>query len=89
MSTCTSLSGRRRDVPLTRKHVLFGAISATAAAAVALDATLGKPTNYPVWHRWFGEDWIVARNITFLVLSLIAAFFGYLTLNVKNGNGSG
>lgn len=70
---------------ITPRHVLYGAISAAAASAVALDATLGKPTNWPVWHRWLGPDWQVGRNITFLALSLIAAFFGYLAVNLKNG----
>lgn len=74
---------------LTRKHVLYGAISATAAAAVALDATLGKPTNWPVWHKWLDGDWLIGRNMAFAALSLVAAFFGYLTLNIKNGGGSG
>lgn len=70
---------------ITPRHVIYGAIAATAAAGVTLDATLGKPTNYPVWHKWFDGDWLIARNITFLILSLVAAFFGYLTVTLKNG----
>ena len=70
---------------LTPKHVLYGGIAAASAAAVGLDATLGKPTNWPTWHALLGEQWMVGRNIAFLILSLIAAFFGYLALNVKNG----
>lgn len=71
---------------LTPKRVLYGGIAASAAAAVGLDATLGKPTNWPVWHAWLGEHWMIGRNLTFLFVSLVAAFFGYLALNVKNGN---
>lgn len=73
---------------MAARHVIFGAIAATAAAAVALDSTLGKSTDWPVFHKWFDGDWIVARNMTYVVLSLGAAFFGYLTLNIKNGNGA-
>lgn len=70
---------------VTPRHVIYGAIAATAAAAVALDATLGKPHDWPGFHKVFDGDWLIARNATFTVLSLVAAFFGYLTLNVKNG----
>lgn len=56
---------------------------------MALDATLGKPTNWPVWHKWLDGDWLIGRNMAFAALSLVAAFFGYLTLNIKNGGGSG
>jgi hypothetical protein len=52
------------------------------AAAVT---TLGKPTNWPRLHKAFGEDWLVARNLAFGLLSVMAATFGYLTLNIKNG----
>jgi hypothetical protein len=52
---------------------------------VALDASLGKPSNYPMWHKFFGDDWDVAHNMSYAILSVGAAFFGYLALNVKNG----
>lgn len=70
---------------VTPRHVLYGAIAAAAAAAVALDATIGKPNNWPGWHKAFDGDWLVARNLFFGIGSIIAAFFGYLTMNVKNG----
>jgi hypothetical protein len=73
---------------ITPRHVLYGGIAAAAAASVALDATLGKPSNWPLWHKLLGEDWLVGRNVVFALGSIIAAMFGYLTLNVKNGGSS-
>lgn len=72
--------------PLHRR-VLFGALAALCAAYVALDASMGKPSNYPFFHKFFGDDWDVARNTSYLIGTLGAAFFGFLAVNIKNGNG--
>jgi hypothetical protein len=74
---------------VTPRHVVYGAIAASAAAAVALDATLGKPNNWPVFHKLFDGDWLVARNTLYFLMSIGAALFGFLALNLKNGNGRG
>ncbi|MFY9838202.1 MAG: hypothetical protein WAK55_17380 [Xanthobacteraceae bacterium] len=70
---------------MAARHVLYGAVAAAAASAIALDATLGKPSNWPVFHKMFDGDWQVARNLSYALLSIVAAFFGYLALNLKNG----
>lgn len=69
------------------KRVLFGAFAAVCAGYSALDATLFRPSEYPLAHKLFDGDWIIWRNATLTIASLGAAFFGYLALNVKNGNG--
>jgi len=66
------------------RRVLYGALAATAVAVVGLDATIGARHNYPAFHEFFGDDWLVARNLTFLVLSCIAAFFGYLAIHARS-----
>lgn len=73
---------------LTPRHVVYGGIAAAASAAIALDATLGKSSDWPVFHKLFDGDWMVARNLTYAAASLVAAFFGYLTLNIRNGKPS-
>ena len=70
---------------MAARHVLYGAIAAAAASAIALDATLGKPNNWPAFHKLFDGDWLIARNTGYVILSMMAAFFGYLALNLKNG----
>lgn len=66
------------------KRVFYGALAALGAAAVALDEQIGKP-HYPMFHYFFGNDWQVAHNLSYGIFALMAAVFGYLALNVKNG----
>jgi hypothetical protein len=68
------------------KRVLFGALAALGAAGVAADAKIGAP-NYPTLHKLFDGDWEVAHNLSLLAFSLMAAVFGYLSLNIKDNNG--
>lgn len=72
---------------LTPRRVVYGGIAAAASAAIALDATLGKSSNWPGFHKLFDGDWLVARNLTYIAASLVAAFFGYLALHVKGSSG--
>jgi hypothetical protein len=71
---------------MTRRTV-YGAIAAAASAAVALDATLGKPHNWPGFHKIFDGEWLVARNAFYIVMALLAAFFGYLALHHVKSHG--
>lgn len=68
------------------KRVWFGALAAMGAAGVAGDAW-ANATNYPLLHKLFGEDWNIARNLLYIICSLMAATFGYLALHV-NGKGT-
>lgn len=68
------------------QRVVFGALAALGAAAVAADARIGSP-NYPVFHKLFDGDWEIAHNVSLVIFSLMAAVFGYLSLNVKDGGG--
>lgn len=71
------------------KRIVFGAIAAASAAYAGLDATLFRPSNYPLAHKLFDGDWEIARNLTFSLSTIATAVFGYLTVNVgRNGNGS-
>jgi len=67
------------------KRTLFGAIAAVFAALVGLDAAVGIPTKYVMFHEMFDDKWQLARNLSYTLASVGAAFFGYLALNVKNG----
>ena len=71
------------------KRTLFGAIAALFAAMLALDAGMGIPTKYALFRELFDDKWQVARNISYGLASLGAAFFGYLALNIKNGEANG
>lgn len=68
------------------KRVLFGALAAMCAAYVALDATLFRPSEYPLARKLFDGDWMIYRNMSFAFASMAAAAFGYLAANVKNGD---
>ena len=70
---------------MSSKRVLYGAIAATCAAVIALDAAMGIPTQYAVFREVFDDKWQVARNVSYTIFSLGAAFFGYLAVNAKNG----
>jgi len=71
------------------RRIVFGAIAAACAAMVALDAAIGAPMKYPLWHKLFDGEWDVFRNVAYGFCSVAAAFFGYLALNVKNGASHG
>lgn len=66
-------------------RIVWGALSAMFAAADGLDATIGKPSGYPLWHWIGGEHWEAVRNLSLVVLTLGTAFFGYLAVNTRNG----
>lgn len=71
------------------KRIVFGTIAAASAAYLGLDATLFRPSNYPLAHKLFGDDWEIWRNLTASFATMATAAFGYLTANVgRNGNGS-
>lgn len=66
------------------KRLLFGALAALGAAGVAGDA-YASATKYPIMHKLFDGDWDVARNTLYAICSMMAAVFGWLSLNTKNG----
>lgn len=66
------------------KRVLFGAIAAALASYVALDASLFRPSEYPLAHKLFDGDWAIYRNMSFALASMGTALFGYIALNVKD-----
>lgn len=67
-------------------RVTCGALAAFCAAGVAADIEIGRATDYPLWHLWFGPNWLAAHNGSVGLLSIGAATFGFLALNIKNGS---
>jgi hypothetical protein len=70
------------------RRVFFGALAALGAAGVAGDAWAGGH-KFPILHKFFDGDWDVARSFLYAISSAMAAVFGYLALNVKNGGNHG
>lgn len=66
------------------RRILYGAIAAACAAYAALDATVYKPSDYPLAHKLFDGDWEIWRNLVMTLSSAAAAFFGYIALNAKD-----
>lgn len=64
------------------KQVLFGALAAAGAAVVALDASLFRPSEYPLAHKLFDGDWELWRNLFLGSATVLTAAFAYLTANV-------
>lgn len=67
------------------RHVVFGALAALCTTIVGLDASLFRPSEYPLAHKLFDGDWQIFRNLWLMVFTGLAALFGYLALNIKNG----
>jgi hypothetical protein len=64
-------------------RVTCGALAAFCAAGVAADIEIGAKADYPLWHLWFGQNWAAAHNGSIGLLTIGAATFGFLALNVN------
>lgn len=67
------------------RKLLYGFLAAVCATLVALDATVGMPHNYPIFHKVADGEYLILRNFTLSLFTLGAAGFGFLAANVKNG----
>lgn len=67
----------------TKRRIIYGMFAAAFASLLLLDATVGSETGYPLYHKLFDGDWQIARNMSYVLLSVGAAIFSYLTANVK------